>query len=326
MASTTMHGMKFRTKFLKKLSETGVAESIIAMAFSVAMEMDENPFFWLLWKLCFEPCREKALGELWLTTDEASEDEDMDIIPDELVMPLRNELRYQYQQVHKSFLEGYDSNNEELYKAMGKDIILTAGICRRLFKYLMTHKSPGDRSKAIFLLNSDKENNVFGGLREIGFTKAEAEVFLPKAGVIASAFEKMVADDTETQKHLAQEGATMTSKPFAGLGEMIDTSTLSDASTEAEEPSQDEAEETSSKLEAEDVFVNRKLFDQFFDLKEKIDEDLGICPYDLFDGIETVKQFFAVLDKFAEAGISPKKVFENEDEIAELISAIEALK
>lgn len=326
MASTTMHGMKFRTKFLKKLSETGVAESIIAMAFSVAMEMDENPFFWLLWKLCFEPCREKALGELWLTTDEASEDEDMDIIPDELVMPLRNELRYQYQQVHKSFLEGYDSNNEELYKAMGKDIILTAGICRRLFKYLMTHKSPGDRSKAIFLLNSDKENNVFGGLREIGFTKAEAEVFLPKAGVITSAFEKMVADDAETQKHLAQEGATMTSKPFAGLGEMIDTSTLSDASTEAEEPSQDEAEETSSKLEAEDVFVNRKLFDQFFDLKEKIDEDLGICPYDLFDGIETVKQFFAVLDKFAEAGISPKKVFENEDEIAELISAIEALK
>lgn len=97
MASTTMHGMKFRTKFLKKLSETGVAESIIAMAFSVAMEMDENPFFWLLWKLCFEPCKEKALGQLWLTTNVDSASEGLEFIPDELVRPLRNELRYQYQ-------------------------------------------------------------------------------------------------------------------------------------------------------------------------------------------------------------------------------------
>ena len=303
MASTTMQGMKFRTKFLKKLSETGVAESIIAMAFSVAMEMDENPFFWLLWKLCFEPCREKALGELWLTTDEASEDEDMDIIPNELVMPLRNELRYQYQQVHKSFLEGYDSNNEELYKAMGKDIILTAGICRRLFKYLMTHKSPKDRSKAIFLLNSDREQNVFGGLREIGFTKAEAEVFLPKAGVITSAFEKMVADDTETQKHLAQERAPMTSKPFAGLGEMIDTSTLSDASTEAEEPqdeepSQDEAEETtSSKLDARVVLDNIKCFEQFY----------------------------GAVSELRKAGIDPFAALEEETKIQALISSVVAL-
>lgn len=298
MASTTMHGMKFRTKFLKKLSETGVAESIIAMAFSVAMEMDENPFFWLLWKLCFEPCREKALGELCLTTDEASEDEDMDIIPDELVMPLRNELRYQYQQVHKSFLEGYDSNNEELYKAMGKDIILTAGICRRLFKYLMTHKSLEDRSKVIFLLNSDKENNVFGGLRKIGFTKAEAEVFLPKAGVIASAFEKMVADDAETQKHLAQEGAPMTSKPFAGLGELIGTSTLSDASPKDEEPSQDKAEETtSSKLDARVVLDNIKCFEQFY----------------------------GAVSELRKAGIDPFAALEEETKIQALISSVVAL-
>lgn len=298
MASTTMHGIRFRNKFLKKLSETGVAESIIAMAFSVAMEMDENPFFWLLWKLCFEPCREKALGELWLTTDEASEDEDMDIIPDELVMPLRNELRYQYQQVHKSFLEGYDSNNEELYKAMEQDIILTAGICRRLFKYLMTHKSLEDRSKVIFLLNSDKENNVFGGLRKIGFTKAEAEVFLPKAGVIASAFEKMVADDAETQKHLDQKGAPMTSKPFAGLGELIGTSTLSDASPKDEEPSQDEAEETtSSKLDARVVLDNIKCFEQFY----------------------------GAVSELRKAGIDPFAALEEETKIQALISSVVAL-
>lgn len=302
MASTTMHGMKFRTKFLKKLSETGVAESIIAMAFSVAMEMDENPFFWLLWKLCFEPCKEKALGQLWLTTNVDSASEGLEFIPDELVRPLRNELRYQYQQVHKSFLEGYDSNNEELYNAMGKDIILTAGICRRLFKYLMTHESPEDRSKVIFLLNSDKENNVFGGLRKIGFTKAEAEVFLPKAGVIASAFEKMVADDTETQKHLAQEGAPMTSKPFAGLGEMIDTSTLSDASPKTEEPqdeesSQDEAEETSSKLDAQVVL----------------------------DNIECLERFYRAVSELRKAGIDPSAALAGETKIQALISSVVAL-
>lgn len=302
MASTTMHGIRFRNKFLKRLSETGVAESTIAMAFSVAMEMDENPFFWLLWKLCFEPCREKALGQLWLTTNVDFVSEDLEFIPDELVRPLRNELRYQYQQVHKSFLEGYDSNNEELYKAMEQDIILTAGIRRRLFKYLMTH-SLEDRSNVIFLLNSDKENNVFGGLRKIGFTKAEAEVFLPKAGVIASTFEKMVADDAKTQKHLEQKGAPMTSKPFAGLGELIGTSTLSDASPEDEEPqneepSQDEAEETtSSKLDARVVLDNIKCFEQFY----------------------------GAVSELRKAGIDPFAALEEETKIQALISSVVAL-
>ena len=302
MASTTMHGMKFRNKFLKRLSETGVAESTIAMAFSVAMVMDENPFFWLLWKLCFEPCKEKALGQLWLTTNVDFVSEELEFIPDELVRPLRNELRYQYQQVHKSFLEGYDSNNEELYKAMEQDIILTAGICRRLFKYLMTH-SLEDRSNVIFLLNSDKENNVFGGLRKIGFTKAEAEVFLPKAGVIASTFEKMVADDAKTQKHLEQKGAPMTSKPFAGLGELIGTSTLSDASPEDEEPqneepSQDEAEETtSSKLDARVVLDNIKCFEQFY----------------------------GAVSELRKAGIDPFAALEEETKIQALISSVVAL-
>lgn len=302
MASTTMHGIRFRNKFLKKLSETGVAESIIATAFSVAMGMDENPFFWLLWKLCFEPCKEKALGQLWLTTNVDFVSEELEFIPDELVRPLRNELRYQYQQVHKSFLEGYDSNNEELYKAMEQDIILTAGIRRRLFKYLMTH-SLEDRSNVIFLLNSDKENNVFGGLRKIGFTKAEAEVFLPKAGVIASTFEKMVADDAKTQKHLEQKGAPMTSKPFAGLGELIGTSTLSDAFPEDEEPqneepSQDEAEETtSSKLDARVVLDNIKCFEQFY----------------------------GAVSELRKAGIDPFAALEEETKIQALISSVVAL-
>lgn len=302
MASTTMQGMKFRTKFLKKLSETGVAESIIAMAFSVAMEMDENPFFWLLWKLSFDVCREKSLNKLGLTTDETSTEEDLEFIPNELVQPLRNELRYQYQQVHEEFLSGYDSE-EELYNAMEQDIILTAGICRRLFKYLMTHKSLEDRSKVIFLLNSDKENNVFGGLREIGFTKAEAEVFLSKAGVIASAFEKMASKDAKYESYLASIGAPMTSKPFAVLGEMIDTSTLSDASTEAEEPqdeepSQDEAEETTSSKRDARVTL------------DKI--------------IECLEQFYGAVSKLREAGIDPFEALEEETKIQPLISRVVA--
>ena len=132
MASTTMNGMKFRTKFLDKLSKTGVTEEIIAMVFAIAMKMDENPFFWLLWKLSFDVCKEKALNELELTTDETITNDELRVIPDELVMPLRNELRYQYQRLHEDFLWEYDSKNEELYNAFGKDIILTAGICKKL--------------------------------------------------------------------------------------------------------------------------------------------------------------------------------------------------
>ena len=218
MASTTMNGMKFRTKFLDKLSKTGVTEEIIAMVFAIAMKMDENPFFWLLWKLSFDVCKEKALNELELTTDETITNDELRVIPDELVMPLRNELRYQYQRLHEDFLWEYDSKNEELYNAFGKDIILTAGICKKLYKYIKNHRNVDARNKVIFLLQSGKENFVFGGLKELGFTNAEAEVIWNKADVIASVFKQMVDKDSAYETYLDSIGKPMTY--FRGFGRL----------------------------------------------------------------------------------------------------------
>ena len=295
MTSTTMHVVKFRTKFLDKLSKTGVAEEIIAMAFAIAMKMDENPFFWLLWKLSFDVCEEKALNELKLTTDETIVNDELRVIPDELVQPLRNELRYQYQQVHEKFLSGYDSE-EELYNATGKDIILTAGIIKRLYKYIKTHGNVDVRNKVIFLLQSSKENFVFGGLKELGFSNAEATVLSPMAGVIASIFKKMVARDDEYNRHRASIGKTMTSKPFAKLENLIDISTLSDVPAKTE-GTQETEEESTCQLSAETVLANIELFKQFFD----------------------------IVNKFDAVGIDPFEALEKEIEIQALVSSLEAL-
>lgn len=295
MTSTTMHVVKFRTKFLDKLSKTGVAEEIIAMAFAIAMKMDENPFFWLLWKLSFDVCEEKALNELKLTTDETIVNDELRVIPDELVQPLRNELRYQYQQVHEKFLSGYDSE-EELYNATGKDIILTAGIIKRLYKYIKNQRNLDKRNRVIFLLQSGKENFVFGGLKELGFSNAEATVLSPMAGVIASIFKKMVARDDEYKMHRASIGKTMTSKPFAKLENLIDISTLSDVPAKTE-GTQETEEESTCQLSAETVLANIELFKQFFD----------------------------IVNKFDAVGIDPFEALEKEIEIQALVSSLEAL-
>lgn len=297
MTSTTVQEMKFRNKFQNWLSKTGVPEAIVAMAFTIAMKMDEDSFFWLLWKLSFDVCEEKALNELKLTTDETIVNDELRVIPDELVQPLRNELRYQYQQVHEKFLSGYDSE-EELYNATGKDIILTAGIIKRLYKYIKNQRNLDKRNRVIFLLQSGKENFVFGGLKELGFTNAESEVLFPKTGIIASVFEEMASKDAEYESYLASIGTPMTSKPFAELGEMIDTSTLPDVPTEVEEPQKDEEvsqEEPDSSdyqpLNTQVVLANTKLLKEFFGVVSQLDE-VGI---DLYEALEKEAQIRALI-------------------------------
>ena len=292
MASTTMNGMKFRTKFLDKLSKTGVTEEIIAMVFAIAMKMDENPFFWLLWKLSFDVCKEKALNELELTTDETITNDELWVIPDELVMPLRNELRYQYQRLHEDFLWEYDSKNEELYNAFGKDIILTAGICKKLYKYIKNHRNVDARNKVIFLLQSGKENFVFGGLKELGFTNAEAEVIWNKADVIASVFKQMVDKDSAYETYLDSIGKPMTYKPFEALEDYEVVPVLPDEPAESQEE-----EEFTNQLNAKAVLEN----------------------------IELLKQFFGVVDKLDVASIDPFDVLDREKEIRALLSSLEAL-
>lgn len=292
MASTTMNGMKFRTKFLDKLSKTGVTEEIIAMVFAIAMKMDENPFFWLLWKLSFDVCKEKALNELGFTADESSTGEDLKFIPNELVMPLRNELRYQYQRLHEDFLWEYDSKNEELYNAFGKDIILTAGICKKLYKYIKNHRNVDARNKVIFLLQSGKENFVFGGLKELGFTNAEAEVIWNKADVIASVFKQMVDKDSAYETYLDSIGKPMTYKPFEALEDYEVVPVLPDEPAESQEE-----EEFTNQLNAKAVLEN----------------------------IELLKQFFGVVDKLDVASIDPFDVLDREKEIRALLSSLEAL-
>ena len=295
MASTTMQEMNFRTKFLDWLSKAGVSTSIIATAFAVAMKMDENPLFWLLWKLSFEPCSEKALNELGFTADESSTGEDLKFIPNELVMPLRNELRYQYQKLHEDFLWEYDSKNEELYNAFGKDIILTAGICRRLYKYIKNHRNVDERNKVIFLLQSDKENFVFGGLKELGFTNAEAEVIWKKADVIVSVFKQMVDKDSAYETYLDSIGKPMTYKPFEALEDYEVVPVLPD---EPDEPAESqEEEEFTNQLNAKAVLEN----------------------------IELLKQFLGVVDKLDVASIDPFDVLDREKEIRALLSSLEAL-
>lgn len=307
MASTTMNGMKFRTKFLDKLSKTEVSMNIIEMAFDFAFDMEENYFFWLLWKLSFDDSREKALGQLGLTTDKSYVSVGMELIPSELVMPVRNELRYQYQQLHKKFLSGYDSNHEELYNAMDKDIILTAGICKRLYKYIKAERNVDKRNRVVFLLQSSgKRNFVFGGLKEFGFTNSESEVLFPKANVIASVFKEMTSEDDEYEKHIASIGTPMTYKPFDILEDYAAIPNLPDVPEEVEEPKEDEK---SSQEEEEESY------DDYQQLTASV----------VLANIKLLKKFFVAVDNLDDADIDPFEALEKEDKIRSLISSFELL-
>lgn len=192
----------FRSKFEKLVNDEN--RPIIVAAFEKFCNIDPETTVArdILWDLTYNPeVSSKALQELGLNQE---------IISPENVSKLRDELRHQYEKIHKGYLvvdvsEEYIPAFEALSKKAGP---IVASVVNELCSYRMLGY---DVPRALFLLSSDKENFFFGGICEVGFTSKEAEYLKP--------FHMQIHDLLKAMYDRKQDASRNT--PLSGLDSII---------------------------------------------------------------------------------------------------------
>lgn len=245
--TTNAHEIKFRNKFASKLPEE--LTETVTEAIRQVNSLSPQKALDTLWSLTCNP--EETLQRLGMTTDKAlSEGEDSllrlpKLIPEELIIPLRNELRYQRTCVDKSFGKITVSDSlkdafDAFYDAISQDDITALAVLNNCQKFVH-HFDDRAMNRCIALLSSNKENFVFGGLRTIMFDFNEANYLLPFAEAIKHLLNTMYED------HLQERRGN---SPFACLASMLDGM---NAEEETEQPSDIPFEENVVATDSSDV-------------------------------------------------------------------------
>lgn len=192
----------FRSKFEKLVNSEN--RPVIEAAFKKFCSLDPKTTIArdLLWDLTYNPeVSSETLLKLGLNQK---------IISLENVSKLRDELRHQYEKLHKGYLtvdvsEEFIPAFEALSKKAGP---IVASVVHELCSYRMLEYNV---PRALFLLRSDKENFFFGGICEVGFTSKEAEYLKPFHMEIHDLLKAMYEHQLEASQNT----------PFSGLDSMI---------------------------------------------------------------------------------------------------------
>ena len=176
---TAQRNFKFRTKFKKILKEES-DESKVTIAFERFCKLYSDVALKLLWNMTYSS--DKAWKEIYTLGL------DNKLISSENVINLRNELRYQYEQ-HADFNlyerdtrsldEIKDEEVKRAYSALEKST--DSIVANVVFDYCIKYCTAADTeiARTLFLLQNEKENIYFGGIRSLNFDELEADYLKP---------------------------------------------------------------------------------------------------------------------------------------------------
>ena len=230
----------FRSKFEKLLNDKN--RPIFVAAFEKFFKLTPDSARDLLWRMTYnmEVTAVAALVELGLNQE---------IISSEKIPCLRNELRHQYEVANPNFLG-----------------VTVPVECQEAFDALLNHTDPivanivfehcmsrlyveeGYMNRILFLLNSDKENNFFGGIRSLQFAPDESFYLKPYHLLIHDLLKALYED------YQAWRSAQEDNLPFAGLATLMEEAGInlsSDIEEVAQEACDEAIEEVMAEMEAE---------------------------------------------------------------------------
>ena len=180
----------YRSKFEKLISQftTVQRKKLDAIFENFIAEPDDVRCAQILWALTY--CEWSDLDSLGIKVHDDFIMEDI-LVPDvpekfleiskDLVLPLRNELRFQRKRVHNNFLTvHYPDGCEQTFKVMlhsMNDPVLTYQACEHCHKSCYT-SSEVEINRILFLLGCTKKENIFGGIRSLKFTPEQSEYFM----------------------------------------------------------------------------------------------------------------------------------------------------
>lgn len=317
--------IQLRTKFSTKIPE-GLHERFVQIV-SKVNSMSEYKALSTLWKLTYNPS--ETLRSFGLTSDkDYAEDETLpfkgfDFIPEELIIPLRNELRYQRTLVIPNFPEHSVSEKwyeafEALKNATGQDMITCVIIldkCNNALAYFPDIEI----EHSIDLLNNPLDNKLFGGIRNLRFNYDEANYLKPYATHIAALLSAMLEE-----KKLHSKPNT----PMSGLGKLIEEKGFL-----LEETSAEEATNVVKTASIENVDVIEESCEEDAPAPEEnvaestspSENVLQITARTILDNMEVLENFLSAFKKLEEVGFNPSEVISKLDAISKNLESIKAL-
>lgn len=339
-----------RNKFTNQLFKAGLTGNSLDNAFMVAEHMNKASLLKKLWALSFVKSQEWALNSFNLTCDQNYTGIFDAYVPNVLVIPFRDELRFQYTQAHKDFLainssyEDYAQIYEQFLKEMGMDKILSVGIMIKVLDFLAIHlwRNPIYVEKTFNLLKSDKDNYIYGGLKNIGLNHNEALTLNIRAKAIANLLENIQKIAMENKElALSSEIFSMTedykpqwnnwNTPFSNLGNMLkengfelpdEPNGTDNGPDESDGPDEhdDTTDGTADDNTAEEVSSTPNM------VEPKLDDAFkAVTPQEVLQNMDVLKEFIRAAEEVAYAGFSVKEVLEKLSAIRKLLDGFEAL-
>ena len=188
------NAIKFRNKFIKKLDEASIdtnLRSLLQKATSAFISLSNDDCHEVLWQMTYQPefILKNTFGFAVARTQQACEEsmqestnifEELIVIPESLILPWRDELRYQKFNVSKDFLNIRDNMPESCIPAYKEllhvaDPIIAYAVYNACNKLCM-YSSQEDIEHSFSLLSNPKETVFFGGIRSLHFGRSQAIV------------------------------------------------------------------------------------------------------------------------------------------------------
>lgn len=318
--------IQFRNKFFKRIQNClePLRLKLEEATITFVNDPDNQKCHELLWLMTCEPAKALKTFNLEIksseeepVTDESKKLQATDegsIVPEDLVFPWRDELRYQRSIIYKDFLKPeIPESCQEAYNILLKTTnpivaVVVYNTCNSFCQY----SSQQDIDRVLFLMTNSKEENVFGGIRSIHFNKAEALVLKTYASQIHNLLEALWKEqisrkELEANRPLARqlEGWYQTHEVADGSdednadivvpsGKTIPT----DKGVPVEEfPSQDSSDpaemlETEKNLSPQNILADTDLFEKFVGAYHQLKE----AGYDIQKVVDKMEAIVKILE------------------------------
>ena len=287
--------IEFRSKF-KKLLPEDIKSSDILDAFQRFCALQPNEAINLLWCLTYsENSAEIAFNIIGLS---------FQYIP---IIELRNELRHHYNNFHPGFLtiEATSQEVQEAYNTLKKktDLIVSHIVYKHCNLRMFLVET--EINRIIYLLNSDKENYFFGGIKALGFSSEEATFLKNSHKEISNLFKAMYDANQQDSKNL----------PFLEAKQLVITATTDSLVENQTENS------TKNESEVSDSAENLPVGDSHY---KPITAEEILANKDIFTSF--AKNNFEALSLLQSTGFDLNQVMSKKVQISNFIDAVEALK
>lgn len=284
--------LRFRNKFVKLIEKSPKLISKLNQVIFLLCLRPEKYVENLLWSLTINP--EDALLKMGLSigTNYQSENE----ISEEMIIPLRNEIRYQYKLKHSSFLEVKGPKElQEPFKVLKAEVQSDDLIAKKIWDAAITivaEKQEFEIDRITYLLSSKKEANVYGGLRTMNFSSQEANFLKDYAQQIVKVVKALSQLEKAPIKVISTKCVRV---DFEKVGQQYEKENQADQKEEENEP-----QKQSTVIAKDTIKANLRLFETFLDSCKNL-RQLGIPPEEILKNEQDVRQTLNSLQELKQA-------------------------